>query len=206
MTPDQIAASLSQSIREQEFPPGSALIQEDLAKRFKVSRNPVREALRILAANGLVTITPGNGATVRVLSLDELNELYDIRLALELQIAPFIIEGATKRAVAALHALVARMEAAETTADWMRLNFEYHQLVYSLANRRYTEDILHSVLSAVQPYSFQNAVQLDGRSRSDSAHREIIAAISEQDAANLARLFREHLQHTRERLSTLYEE
>lgn len=204
MKPEEIAVALSQAIREQEFAPGSSLIQEELAARFKVSRNPVREALRILAANGLVTITPGNGATVRELSLDELNELYDIRLALEMQMAPFIIEGATKRAIDTLRALVTRMESASQTIEWMRLNFEYHELVYSLAGRKYTEDIMRSVLSAVQPYSFQNAEQLGGRSRSDDAHREIIAAISDHDADRLADLFREHLQHTRESLSNLY--
>lgn len=205
MKPEEIAVALSQAIREQEVPPGSSLIQEELAARFKVSRNPVREALRILAANGLVTITPGNGATVRKLSLDELNELYDIRLALEMQMAPFIVEGATKRAIDTLRALVTRMESASQTTEWVRLNFEYHELVYSLAGRKYTEDILRSVLSAAQPYSFQNTEQLGGRSRSDEAHREIIAAIADNDAECLADLFRAHLQHTRERLSNLYD-
>lgn len=206
MTPEQIAEALSQAIREQEFPPGAPLIQEELAKRFTVSRNPVREALRMLASNGLVTITQGNGATVRQLSADDLNELYDIRLALELQIAPHIIEGATARALQSLRRLIEQMEQASSTADWLRLNFSFHQMVYGLADRPHTERILNSVLSSVQPYSVQNVEQLGGRSRSDDAHTQITEAVEQRDADRLAYLFREHLESTRAKLERLFTE
>lgn len=204
MTPEQIAEALSQAIREQEFPPGAPLIQEDLAKRFTVSRNPVREALRMLASNGLVTITQGNGATVRKLSAEELNELYDIRLVLELQIAPHIVDGATGRALQSLRRLLDQMEQASSTAEWLRLNFSFHQMVYGLADRPHTERILNSVLSSVQPYSIQNVEQLGGRSRSDDAHAQIVDAIEERNAERLASLFREHLEDTRSKLEQLF--
>lgn len=206
MTPEQIAEHLGQAIREKEFAPGDPLIQEDLARRFKVSRNPVREALRMLAADGLVTITQGSGATVRKRSVEELNELYDVRLVLELQIAPHIVEGATGRALAELRDLVQKMESAATVQEWMRFNYRFHSLVYSLAGRPYTEVILRGVFSAVQPYSLENVEKLGGRPRSDRAHEEMIDAIERRDGAQLADLFREHLERTRDRLQELYRE
>ena len=176
MTPEQIAEHLGQAIREKEFAPGDPLIQEDLARRFKVSRNPVREALRMLAADGLVTITQGSGATVRKRSVEELNELYDVRLVLELQIAPHIVEGATGRALAELRDLVQKMESAATVQEWMRFNYRFHSRLLSRWSP-YTEVILRGVflLFSRTPGERREAGR---RPRSDRAHEEMIDATS----------------------------
>ena len=80
---DDIALALEEAIVSGEIPPGSTLRQEHLSEQFQVSRTPVREALRRLAALGLVTFEPNRGVRVRMLSLDEIREAFMVRAELE---------------------------------------------------------------------------------------------------------------------------
>lgn len=201
MTPERIAALIGQAIREKVFAPGMPLIQEDLAKRFNVSRNPVREALKILAAEGVVSMPPGGvGATVRRLSNRDLEELYHLRLVLEPDIAPYIINGALKKHVDALRVLAHRMDEVDETDSWMRLNFEFHSMLFELADRPHTESILRGLLSSVQPYSQENIESLGGRPQASDEHHLMVQAIVDGDADRLAELFVVHLETARERL------
>lgn len=204
MTPETIARLLAQAIRENEYPPGSALVQEELARRFKVSRNPVREALRILAADGLVTMVQGSGAKVRIHSRQELDELYDLRLVLEQQIAPYIVGGVTQRAISALRTLIERMQNSTDNSEWMRHNFDFHIAVYQLADRPHTVIMLRGLLSAVQPYSFENIELAGGHGDSDDAHSGMVSALEAGDAEQLSDLFTSHLERTRSRLDSHY--
>ena len=78
-----IALALEEAIVSGEIPPGSTLRQEHLSEQFQVSRTPVREALRRLAALGLVNFEPNRGVRVRMLSLDEIREAFMVRAELE---------------------------------------------------------------------------------------------------------------------------
>ena len=80
---DDIALALEEAIVSGEIPPGSTLRQEHLSEQFQVSRTPVREALRRLAALGLVTFEPNRGVRVRMLSRDEIREAFMVRAELE---------------------------------------------------------------------------------------------------------------------------
>src|SRR5206468_1408313 len=80
---DDLARALEEAIVTGEIPPGSVLRQEHLSEQFQVSRTPVREALRRLAALGLVSFEPNRGVRVRMLALDELREAFLVRAELE---------------------------------------------------------------------------------------------------------------------------
>jgi len=200
-SPEKIAALLGQAIREKVFAPGAPLIQEDLAQRFQVSRSPVREALRILAAEGVVTMPPGGaGATVRRLSLADLTELYDLRLILEPAIAPLLVEVVAANQVRELRQRAETMVSIDEVEPWMRANFEFHLALYALSGRPHTEGVLRSLLSAVQPYSLENIERLGGRTQADNEHLEMVDAIENGDAPALAELIRTHLASARQRL------
>jgi DNA-binding GntR family transcriptional regulator len=204
VTPEKIAEALAVDIRERALSPGAALIQEDIARRFGVSRNPVREALRLLEGEGLIEIRAGEGATVRVLSNEDLDEIYSLRLALEPGIATYIIDGATARSIAKLESLVSRLTGTQDIGEWMRLNFAFHDLLYSMTERPRTVSILRQLLSVVQPYSYANVVHLDGRAKADVDHRAIVDAVRDGDVDELASLLESHLAGARTRLSVAF--
>ena len=205
MSPEQIASLIGQAIREKIFEPGAPLIQEDLARRFNVSRNPVREALKILAAQGVVSMPPGgSGATVRKLCIEDLQELYDLRLVLEPQIAAYIVRNATGRDVLALKRLAEQMDALTDVTGWMRSNFEFHSSLYALAERPHSESVLRSLLSSVQPYSLEHIEKLGGRTQASEEHLAMVDAIEGADAEALAGLFVRHLETARDRLADYF--
>src|SRR3569833_1070557 len=80
---DVVTAELRRLILQGELLPGERLVEDRLAERLGVSRNPVREAIRVLAAEGFVEVTPRRGAAVSRLSPEEAEELFDVRMALE---------------------------------------------------------------------------------------------------------------------------
>ena len=80
--PEQIAARLSERIVAGNYPPGQRIMEQAVSAEFRVSRGPVREALRLLERDGLVTILPRRGAQVTTLSIEEVREIFDIRASL----------------------------------------------------------------------------------------------------------------------------
>lgn len=206
MTPDVIAERIALAIREKVLAPGAALVQEDLARRFNVSRSPVREALRILATEGVVLISPGGTASVRVLETTELEELYDLRLMIEPTIAGAIIEYARPSDIGKLRELALTLQETQDTSSWMRGNFAFHETLYSLANRPHTQSILKNLLTAVQPYSHENIGELGGRAQADEEHVAMIDAIETRDVDTLAGLFSTHLRSARDRVSRAFQQ
>ncbi len=204
MKPEEIAEMLRQAIREKAISPGAPLIQADLAEKFGVSRNPVREALRMLLTDGLIDMRPGDGAVVRRLTLQDLEELYELRIMLEPSIARFIIDEVRPRDVDALQKAAEEVEAQNDIHQWMLKNYEFHSLLYRLANRPRTSAVLLSLLNAVQPYSYENIEKLGGRNRASSEHFDMINAVRERDEKLLAQIMQNHLATAKDRLVEKY--
>ena len=160
----------------------------------------MREALRILATEGVVEMTSGGGTFVRTLDRDELDELYDLRIMIEPTIAADIVRHITRAEVDALEKRAQEMASTHEISRWMRANFEFHTRLYDAAHRPRTAEILRSLLAAVQPYSHENIDQLGGRGQADDEHRAMIAALRSGDADALARLFGSHLASAKNRV------
>src|SRR5215471_13820524 len=101
---DDIAVLIEEAIVSGELEPGSVLRQEQLSERFGVSRTPVREALRRLAALGLVSFVPNRGVRVRTLSYDELEQAFLVRAELEALVTEIAAAKLTDDALAELGA------------------------------------------------------------------------------------------------------
>ncbi|MFG1922016.1 GntR family transcriptional regulator [Cryptosporangium sp. NPDC048952] len=200
-SPEEMAEALRRAIREKVIPPGSQLVQEDLARRFEVSRNPVREALRILASEGLIEMTTGGRASVRQLTLEDLRELYDMRIALEPLLAQALVDEARGKDIAALRALAEAIAAAPDTATWLRLNYDFHLRLYGVAGRPHLERVCGNLLALTQPYSQENIEVHGGRGPANDEHLEMVGALQSGDAEALAALFRKHLSTARDHLT-----
>ena len=146
---DDIALALEEAIVSGEIPPGSTLRQEHLSEQFEVSRTPVREALRRLAALGLVTFEPNRGVRVRMLSRDEIREAFMVRAELEglaTEIAALRmteddlaeLARAERRFHSATEALVQMShdgrQDLEIARDWLHLNHSFHDVIYRAAD------------------------------------------------------------------------
>lgn len=135
MSPENIAAELRSDLLAGRLAPGSDLPQTNLAERFSVSRIPIRDALRILAADGLVTVDPGRGA--RVVSLDrmEIDEIYDIRLLLETDCLERACDKMTPDDLDSIDRHRKRAALDVATPDWDDSDWAFHEALYRPANR-----------------------------------------------------------------------
>jgi DNA-binding GntR family transcriptional regulator len=202
LRPDQIAASLRRAVRERVLAPGEALNQDELARRYGVSRIPVREALRTLVGEGLIVMQPGLGAVVTQLEADEVNELYGLRLALEPGLAADVVANARPQDVAQLSALVDDMAALGPTqsAEWSSLNYGFFRRLYELSDRRHATRLVVQVLNLVEPYARVYAHVLGSRELVQEQRAAMVAALRAHDEAGLRNLIVESIERARAEL------
>jgi DNA-binding GntR family transcriptional regulator len=203
MHPDEIANLLRRAVCRRILPPGQPLNQDDLAKRFGVSRIPLREALRTLAAEGLIIIRPGAGAVVTELRPAELEELCGLRLLLEPPLASDTIRHARAVDIDQLEEMVQRMDGylgSQERDEWSTLNYAFHRQLHELSGKRHHVRLLTQVLNLVEPYSRIYTHVVGSLSESQRELRGIVEALVARDAARLRALQEASIRTTRDRL------
>ena len=194
---ESVHSTLRRAILGGTLPGGTRLVQADIASQLSVSTTPVREALRDLAAEGLVVFRPHVGAVVRELSLDELAELYEIRKAIE----PVSIRRAasriTKRELDEALKLVREMESEKDPARWAELNWEFHTVLEQAANAPLVQSVLKSVQDIAAIYVAHSLIlQPDRIASGNKEHRALLAALRRRDAEAAAKVLVHHLDST----------
>ncbi len=192
-----VLETLRRSILGGALPGGTRLVQADIASQLSVSTTPVREALRDLAAEGMVVFTPHIGAVVRVLDLAELAELYDVRKSLE----PLAIRRAAARIsaaeISAATELAGQMERETDPAAWAELNHEFHTMLEDAAGAPFIKSVLKNVQDIAAIYVAHSLIRQPGRMNSGNAeHRALLAALSRQDGDAAADVLIAHLDAT----------
>ena len=202
MRPDEIATALRRAFRERLIPPGQALNQDELARRFGVSRIPLREALRTLVGEGLIIMRPGLGAVVTELNVGEVQELYGLRLQLEPPLAHAIVEHLGRRDVDDLGRLVEAMQAlaAEQSEEWSSLNYRFHRRLYELSGQRHAVRLVVQVLNLVEPYARVHAHVLGSRPRMQQERVDTLQAVRDLDAARVEALIEQSIRTARAEL------
>jgi DNA-binding GntR family transcriptional regulator len=145
---DQVLAELRHRIINGDYPPGQRLTEDRLAADFGVSRNPVREALMIAQAEGLVTITPRHGAFVSTPDASTISDLFAVRSSLETVAARLAAERATPQDVTDLRALLEAAREATEQEDFSavaELNNALHRRVMAISGNPWLSSISESL-------------------------------------------------------------
>jgi DNA-binding GntR family transcriptional regulator len=197
---DLVADAIRTSILRGTFRPGAKLDQQQIADELNVSRSPVREALRTLGAEGLVTIIPNRSAVVTERSLQELEELYFIRVVLEgaavERAAPKMVEGTLKE-------LASILEQADDTYDLeelLILNNDFHIRTYSAFQQPILLNYIQQLRNMVAPY---NRLYLDLVGSKEAAwadHRRIYEACVRRDGKAARSETQNHLEQVFRRI------
>jgi DNA-binding GntR family transcriptional regulator len=194
---DLAVEELRDRILRGRYPEGSPLRQDALASDLGVSRIPIREALRQLEVEGLVTFSPHAGAVVSSLSLDEIAELFELRAVLESDImrkaVPNITEEVIERALTILDAYDAAFESGDV-AEWGELNWEFHSTLLAAANRPRTLGILSMLHNQSDRYTRLQLSLTHGQSRASDEHKGIVRAAATGDREGAATQLREHIE------------
>ncbi len=150
---DQVLQALRVAIVNGDYPPGQRLTEDRLAADFGVSRNPVREALRVVEAEGFVVVLPRRGAVVATPTSSTIADMFAVRARLEPLAARQAAERATRDDVASLHAMLEEARKATDTQDFpriSRLNSALHLRVIEISGNRWLSSLATALYLHVQ--------------------------------------------------------
>lgn len=204
--PDVIAADLRKRILSGDLAEGELIRQELLADEYGVSRMPIREALKRLDAEGLVVFQNNRGATVVKHSLEEIAEIFDIRMLLEVDLFRRAIPQMTDAHFAACEATLADMErsyAAGEVAEWGPLNEHYHNQLLEAAGRTLTFELLQRASTQANRYVGMHIDQLNKSANAREDHRALLTLAKSGDVEAAAQRLCSHIDNTKRQVLAL---
>ena len=190
---EEVAEQLRQRIFRRELEPGSWIDELKIAEEFGISRTPLREALKVLAAEGLVTMKVRRGAYVTEMSEKDLRDVYHLLSLLESDAAGVVAERATPEQQQTLKELHAELEAAVADREkFFAINERFHMLVLEMADNRWRSQMVGD-LRKVMKLNRHNSLLKQGRIEDSlNEHRAILAAMVARDASATARAMQAH--------------
>lgn len=194
----RIADDLRTAILAGEYAPGVRIRQEDLADQYGASRLPVREALRLLKGEGLVTLVANTGAWVSSLSLEDCEEMYQIRERIEPLLLRYNVPLFSEDQIDHLDELAAQMEKADDVEHFLALDRDFHLGSYEAATTTLLSDTVRQLWNRTQHY--RRAFMQVFRPSDRSVHHEhhlLVAAIRRRDLDESERVLGAHIRRTR---------
>lgn len=205
-TSDDVADALRNAIVRGDFEDGEELNQVALAKHFGVSRVPVREALRQLQAEGLISAKAHMRAVVTALTKERVAEVLDLRTLIESYLLRRAVEHLAESDVIALRALCDEMEATDDHDSWLGLNSEFHARLYAAAHADLALDLAQRLAARVQRYlRMGRGAGVKRNQEANAEHRQILEAAATGEVDEACRLLEGHIGGTRKRILDLLE-
>ncbi len=196
---EEVAELLRQRIFNRELEPGSWIDELKIAEAYGISRTPLREALKVLAAEGLVTMKVRRGAYVTEVSERDLADVYHLLGLLEADAAGVVAMSATESQIEELQTLHNELEAAARPGHqdrelFFRLNERFHMRLLEIANNRWRDQMVAD-LRKVMKLNRHNSLLKSGRlDESLLEHQAIMAALSARDTATAVQRMQEHFR------------
>jgi DNA-binding GntR family transcriptional regulator len=193
---EEVAARLRVMVFERQLEPGQWVDEMALAKQWQISRTPLREALKVLAAEGLVQLTPRRGCTVVELSEEDADALFPVMAMLEGRCAFEAVRKASAADIVelkAMHAELERHAAAHDVDGYYRANHVFHSRLQALADNRWLDRVTGDLRTFIR---LLRGRQLNWPGRIDASieeHRALIDAIERRDAKRAEQLMHDHL-------------
>ena len=188
-----------------ELPEGTPLRQAALAAELGVSRIPIREALRQLEAEGLVTFRPHVGASVSSLSLPEIEELFLLRALIETDVlgraGGLLAPEDLERAEEVLEAFEEAFDRRDVAA-WGTLNWEFHSALYGVALQPITLNVLEMLHRHCERYTRAQLALTQWEDRAMAEHRQLLDLVREEDVEEAQELLRRHILSAGEALAS----
>ncbi len=198
----QVADHIATGIRHGRYAPGQRLVEAELTQELGVSRGPVREAFRQLAADGVIEIVPNRGALVRRLSMREALELFEIRTALEAlaagRAAQNMADGCIRERFSRAIAYIWKEEPRYSTSEYIAENQAFHAAIYEAAGNLELARLNSQLHLSLIMSQIRSALTSEVIATSLTEHRRIAEAILAGDMKRAEKESREHLMRASE--------
>lgn len=197
-TASDIANRIRVDLNAGAWAPGEALRQEDLADRYGASRMPVREALLLLDAEGLVSMQPNRGAIVAKLDEHDVVEIFDLRRQVETYLLTHAIPRHDAKSLARVEAIQLELEIEDSRSGWLEGDKQFHARLYEPAARPRALAIASMLRAQVERFGL-HVLNPDSRKMEwAKEHRDLIAAARSKNVAASIKVLIEHLNQTQD--------
>lgn len=203
---EEVAARLRDMIVEGDLEPGARVPERELCVRFGISRTPLREALKILASEGLVDLQHHRGALVCKLTAEALDDLFQVMGALEALAGEIACERASDAAISEIRECHERMlghHARAELSDYFRLNQQIHESIIAAAGNPALTQIYRGLSVRIRRARYMANLSKARWDRAVAEHEQILKALIARDGANLGRLLRDHLRNKLDAIKTV---
>lgn len=201
---DELVERLQRLIIEGDLTPGEKVPEKELCARYNVSRTPMREALKVLASEGLVTLTPNRGASVTAVTVEDLEEVFPVMGALEALSGELACEKITDAEIAAIaktHREMIGHYNAQRLPEYFAANEAIHIAILKAA-RNDTLAAQHRMLSArVRRARYLANMTRERWDKAVAEHEDILAALEARDGRQLGIILKQHLRNKLETVS-----
>lgn len=203
---EQVAERLRARIFAHELAPGAWVDEQAIAAELGISRTPLREALKVLAAEGLVQLKPRRGCYVAALSEQDLDEIFPVMALLEGRCAQEATAKATEadlERLTAIHAALERHAASGDADRFFEANQQFHDALQELAGNRWLKQLIEETRQFIK-LTRRDSLNLQGRLKQSLVeHRAILAAVQRRDTEGAGKLMHDHLLSGRAALAKL---
>lgn len=194
---EEIANNLREMIMSGELREGDKIRENELCDLMGISKTPLREALRVLSAEGLIRLIPNRGSFVTTPTFEEIKEMFDVMVALEGVCARTAVEKMSDQDFVKLDNLHRKLEQnfkRKDQKEYIRQNNLYHAFVQELAGNKTLNQIVNGLRQKILLYRFQS-LNLPGRfEQSIKEHRSLLAAFRNRDSGKAESLMKSHLK------------
>jgi DNA-binding GntR family transcriptional regulator len=193
---EDIRRQLSERIIGGLLAPGSVLDETQLAAEFDVSRTPIREALKLLAASGLVQQTPHSRTTVARLDRAALAGMFELMGHLEALCAGYCAQrmsASERKALDQMHAGMAAIVSDGDRLAYIKANETFHNAIYCGAHNSYLEDVTRTTRQRLQPFRRAQFSTLGRLAKSHAEHGQVVEAVLRGNGTDAERLMRAHI-------------
>lgn len=202
----QVAEALREDIVSGVIPLGTKLREVELSAMLGVSRSPLREALRILEAEGLIQITPNRGAFVTQLEEKDLKEIHGLRELLEVYAIRLACERITARDIRELEAVMKETEESLASDDYfayLKISQKIHDFFVQRCDNTRLQNIYKNIWNITLAIAALSKTESPDRRASLAEHKKIVKALEQKDADKAEKYLREHLNAGHERTMKL---
>lgn len=202
-----VLSVLRPAILDGTIPTGTRLVQTEIADQLAVSTTPVREALRDLASEGLVVIDPHHGAMVKTFTIDEVQEIYQLRIMLEPLMVRQAIKNLTPSRAKQARKFIIAMDQEPEISDWVQLNLEFHSALNGVNPPSKLNDIVSNLRDCSARYvSLSLQVYPNLMDEANLDHQELLELYLNRDEEKSVELTIKHLQSTLTRIENAHQE
>ncbi|MBL4773887.1 MAG: GntR family transcriptional regulator [Alcanivoracaceae bacterium] len=176
---------------------GEPLRQSVLAEKYQISRIPIREALLQLEAQGLVRVEAHKGAIVTEISIQEIDELFNLRAILEPYILEFAIPNMDQSCFQQCTSILLKLENAlkdnNKVEQWSDYNFQFHHCLYSPAKLHHTLDLVNTLNTRCDRYIRMQLLYTNGIDKAEEEHRELLRLCQSKDTKKASNYLSKHI-------------